>query len=128
MTTIRPSYAPTFFGAALLAMLFARAAGPPRIDAQEKAKPELDAKVKSFLAKHCVACHGPEKKKAGVELHIYKDEAGVLKDRKRWQEVIHMLSAGEMPPPERPRPKAEEVEAFLATVNGIFEKHDRAAR
>src|SRR5262245_45839694 len=128
MTTIRLSYALTFFGAACVAMLLSSGASQPQVGAQEKPKPALDTKVTSFLAKHCVACHGPEKKKAGVELHIYKDEAGVLKDRKRWQEVIHMLSAGEMPPPERPRPKVEEVDAFLAAVNGIFEKHDRAAR
>lgn len=100
---------------------------PPSV-AQEKAGPALDSKITAFLTKHCVACHGAEKKKAGVELHIYKDEAGVLKDRKRWQEVIYMLTAGEMPPPERPRPKVEEVEAFLAAVNSVFERHDRAAR
>src|SRR6185437_5657998 len=29
---------------------------------------------------------------------------------------------------ERPRPKVEEIEAFLAAVNGIFAKHDGAAR
>ncbi len=109
-------------------MVWLLAAPERRIEAQEKANAALDKKVTAFLAQHCVACHGAEKKKAGVILHIYKDEAGVLKDRKRWQEVIRMLSAGDMPPPERPRPKVEEVEAFLAAINGIFEKHDRAAR
>jgi hypothetical protein len=129
MTTMRRSYALTVcFGAACAAMLLSWAGSRPQVRAQEKANTSLDAKVTSFLAKHCLACHGPEKKKAGVELHIYKDEAGVLKDRKRWQEVIHMLSAGEMPPPERPRPKVEEVDAFLAAVNSVFAKHDAAAR
>jgi hypothetical protein len=100
----------------------------PRLDAQDKGAAEPAKQVAAFLAKHCYACHGPEKKKAGVALHIYKDEASILKDRKRWQDVLHMVTAGEMPPPERPRPKVEESEAFVKAVNAIFEKNDRSAR
>src|SRR5262245_52122284 len=72
----------------------------------------LDKSITGFLTTHCIRCHGPDKKKAGLELHIYKDEASLLKNRSRWQEVLHMLAAGEMPPPERPRPKVEELERF----------------
>ena len=129
MTNTRHAFALGLLGIAACAVMLGVLVAPvTRSAAQEKATPALDTKITTFLAKHCLACHGPEKKKAGVLLHIYQDEAGVLKDRKRWQEVIHMLTAGEMPPPERPRPKVEEVEAFLAAVNGVFAKHDGAAR
>ena len=100
----------------------------PRMQAQEKTSPILDKKLTAYLSKHCFSCHGPEKKKAGIALHIYKDEADVLKDRKRWQSVLHMLTAGEMPPPERTRPKLEDTEAFIAGINGIFARHDKNAR
>ena len=100
----------------------------PRLDAQDKGAADPAKQVVAFLAKHCYACHGPEKKKAGVALHIYKDEASILKDRKRWQDVLHVVTAGEMPPPERPRPKVEESEAFVKAANAIFEKNDRNAR
>lgn len=100
----------------------------PTAVAQDKAPSDLAKQLVPFLAKHCVQCHGPDKKKGGVELHIYKDEKSILRDRRRWNEVVEMVTAGDMPPSERPRPKVEESEAFLKTVRAIFEKHDGAAR
>jgi mono/diheme cytochrome c family protein len=81
-----------------------------------------------FLAKHCVACHGPTKKKAGLTLDVYRDEASVLKDRKRWQDVLHMVQSGEMPPSGRKRPAPAEVEAFVAAVHAVFDRADHVAR
>ncbi|MCS7045195.1 MAG: DUF1592 domain-containing protein [Gemmataceae bacterium] len=98
------------------------------VAAQGKGSPALPPAALAYLAKHCYACHGAEKQRAGLALHVYQDEAGVLKDRKRWNAVVQMVTSGEMPPPERPRPKLEETEAFLQIIGGIFEKHDRQAR
>ena len=98
-------------------------------EAQTPAKSvPLPKHVTAFLQQHCIACHGPTKKKADLTLHQYLDEAGVLKDRKRWQAVVNMVFAGDMPPQERTRPKSEEVDAFLKTMNGIFETADRTAK
>lgn len=83
--------------------------------------------VAPFLAKHCVHCHGPQKKKADLALHIFKDEKSLLKDRKLWQNVAKVVHEGEMPPPERNRPSVGESESFLKAVRGIFEMADRAA-
>jgi mono/diheme cytochrome c family protein len=80
-----------------------------------------------FMTTHCFSCHGPEKKRADLVLHVYKDEASILKDRKKWQTILHMVANNEMPPEGRARPKAEEIEAFTKAVHGIFERHDRAA-
>src|SRR4051794_1016098 len=66
----------------------------------------------AFLARHCIACHNPKKKKADLVLEVYKDEAGLLKDRKKWQTILGVLESGEMPPQTRPRPPLAEVEAF----------------
>src|SRR5207253_10856983 len=85
----------------------------------------LDKVVAPFVAKHCVVCHGNQKKpKGGLSLHNYKDEKGLLKDRKVWASVLQMLGSGEMPPQERPQPTAEETEAFQKAVYAIFEKAD----
>src|SRR5262249_6675062 len=67
----------------------------------------------AFLSKHCIACHGPEKKKADLVLHVYKDEQALLRDRKTWFKVLRVLGQGEMPPPARPRPTVEESEHFI---------------
>src|SRR5258708_7927751 len=46
----------------------------------------------------CFACHGPSKKKAGIDLSVYADEAAVARDRKTWQKAAEQLASGEMPP------------------------------
>jgi len=93
-------------------------------------KPREDfAKVAiPFLTKHCFHCHGPEKKKADLALHIFKDEQDVLKNRKVWQAVFNMVHAGEMPPEERPRPGLPESEAFLNVIQDIFARADKLAK
>src|SRR5579871_4488621 len=64
----------------------------PRADAQAgKTDPKMaaaavafDKVIVPFVARHCVACHGPEKKKANLALHTYKDVHALLKGRKVW--------------------------------------------
>jgi hypothetical protein len=82
----------------------------------------------SFVEKHCLHCHGEKVHKADLTLHKYRDEASVLQNRKVWTNVVHMVKSGEMPPKERPRPPVADIEAFLKSVNGVFDKADRAAR
>ena len=55
-----------------------------------------------YLTKHCVQCHGPKKKSAGLTLHTYTDEKSILKDRKKWHEVVRMVHSGEMPEAKQP--------------------------
>ena len=86
---------------------------------------EFDKSIQPFLAKHCVECHGPTKKKADLVLHVYKDAAGLIKNRKVWNGVAQMVHAGEMPPTGKPRPDLKESEAFLKAINAIYEEHDR---
>lgn len=78
-----------------------------------------------FLTKHCVLCHGPAKKKADLALHVYRDVASVLRDRKRWASILKMVQSGEMPPPSRPRPLPAEVDALQRVVSSLFEQADR---
>ncbi len=91
-------------------------------------KTEVASVVVPFLAKHCVTCHGPEKKKADLALHVYKDEAALLKDRKKWQAVLQMVHTGEMPPESRPRPEPRETEAFIKFVESVLARADSGKR
>jgi hypothetical protein len=81
-----------------------------------------------FLQKHCYHCHGPDKKKAGIAFHLYKDEPSIIKDRKVWHSVQEMVQAGEMPPMEKPRPTVQETDAFLQVMKDIFARADRTAK
>ncbi len=95
--------------------------------AQEK-KSNVERVVVPFVTQHCIKCHGPEKRKGDLVLHIYRDEASILKARKTWMAVLAQLHAGEMPPKERPRPAIADSEQFAKTITEIFERHDRTAK
>jgi hypothetical protein len=83
--------------------------------------------VRPFLQKHCFHCHGKEdggENEAGLTLSKYQDDLSVQQDRKLWDNVLHMLRSGEMPPKERPRPPAAEIEAVMQGITGVLANFD----
>lgn len=106
--------------------LFFRPSDP--LAAQPKAEANFKAEGVSFLKAHCLKCHSGDKPKADLKLDGFTDDASVLKDRKTWQRVIDSITAGEMPPANKPQPTASERDTFLKVVDGVFEKHDRTAK
>src|SRR5580692_1022334 len=72
--------------------------------------PDFGKLGRSFLDKHCIACHGGKKPKADLSLEPFRDSTSVVKQRKVWDNVRKMIAAGEMPPKEsdRPRPTVAE--------------------
>jgi hypothetical protein len=54
-------------------------------------------RVLPFLTKYCTSCHGSTRPKADLSFDKYKDDPSVLKDRKTWDTLQHMLKAHEMP-------------------------------
>ncbi|MSQ93869.1 MAG: DUF1592 domain-containing protein [Gemmataceae bacterium] len=94
----------------------------PEAAAQPTAKKSdaVEKVIMPFVTKHCVQCHGPKKKNADLRLDIYKDVAGILKDRKKWHEVLRNVTTGEMPPEKQPRPDLNDTDKFLKAINDIF--------
>jgi len=82
----------------------------------------------AFLQKHCVSCHGANKPKGEVSVHQYVNDLAVLKDRKKWDDILAMTQSGEMPPKDRPRPTAAEIDGFVRSVNGVFDRADKNAK
>jgi mono/diheme cytochrome c family protein len=104
-------------------------APPPRLRVADDAKQSAYQKdILPFLKQHCFACHGNGKARAELSFDKYTDDASLVPDRKVWDTVRHMLKAREMPPPERPQPKAAEVEAVTAAIQGLFDRADAAAK
>jgi hypothetical protein len=98
---------------------------PPAADKPPPDEPDFKSIAPTFLAKHCVSCHGPDKKRGGIALHTFQDEQALQKDRKLWYAVLRQVSTGEMPPAGRPRPAPGEVEAFQRSVELAFDRLDR---
>ncbi|VTR94475.1 Uncharacterized protein OS=Singulisphaera acidiphila (strain ATCC BAA-1392 / DSM 18658 / VKM B-2454 / MOB10) GN=Sinac_5962 PE=4 SV=1: Cytochrome_CBB3: PSD3: PSD5: PSD4: PSCyt3: PSD2 [Gemmata massiliana] len=95
------------------------------------AKPAAYQKdVLPFLKAHCLDCHGAGKGKPKADLSFakYTDDASLVADRKVWDNVQHMIKSREMPPKERPQPKAEEIDAVSAAIQGVFDRADASAK
>jgi mono/diheme cytochrome c family protein len=88
---------------------------------------DVEKVVVPFLNKHCISCHGPEKRKGDLVLHTFKDEASILKARKTWNSVLTMVHSGEMPPASKPRPNIKDAEQVAKVITTIFDRHDRTA-
>ena len=81
----------------------------------------------SFLQKHCVRCHGPQKEEGDLRLdHLSRDfKAGV--DTHHWAEALDKVNSGEMPPETEPQPTQAEIAAFVTGLDARL-KEGRAAR
>src|ERR1044071_6289572 len=92
----------------------------------DKSPPTFAKDVLPFLKAHCFHCHGTEdgKNKADLPLSKYTDDLSVQQDRKVWDNVLHMLRAGEMPPMERKRPPAADLEAVIASIESVMANLD----
>ncbi len=97
-------------------------AGP--LDPPAEKKSSFAADVAPFLVKNCFACHGNGKTRGDLALDKFKTDESIQKDRKVWENVLHMVRSGEMPPKEKPRPAAKDVEAFLQSLDGLLANLD----
>ena len=81
-----------------------------------------------FLERHCTSCHGTEKQKSDLAVHMYRDDLSLLKDRKKWKHILDTVQQGEMPPDDKPQPTVEERKAFLESARAVFANFDRNAK
>jgi len=81
-----------------------------------EAKPDADP-VRPFFAQHCQVCHEGTKPKGNFRLeslsHDFDDEA----NRERWLTVLEQVKEGTMPPAEKPRPAAKDVETLAGWIS-----------
>jgi len=90
--------------------------------------PDFARDARPFLEKHCLDCHGGKEPKAELTLDSFRDSMSVVRQRKVWDNVLKMVSSGEMPPKEKPRPTVADVEQFVRNVRGVFDHADRNAK
>ncbi|MEY5025426.1 MAG: hypothetical protein RLZZ244_954, partial [Verrucomicrobiota bacterium] len=82
-------------------------AGSTQGAVQEPAKAVLSERHRAMLKEHCEGCHGAEKQKGKFRLDDLSFSLTDLSTADRWQKILNVLNAGEMPPEEeRPLPRA----------------------
>ena len=66
--------------------------------------------ARPFLDRHCMDCHDAEMKKGGLDLSALSTDGADAAALKKWVRVFDRVAAGEMPPPKKARPAAEETD------------------
>lgn len=103
-----------------LALLFS----PAAITASESAA--FDQVVKPFIAKHCTACHGPEKQKGDLRLDTITANFDSPATSGHWMEVMERINSGDMPPKKEARPAAADIAKVADWIIGQLTEADRA--
>ena len=67
--------------------------------------------ARPLFAQHCQKCHAGTKPKGDFRLESLSQDFADKKNREQWLTVLEQLKTGDMPPKEKPRPPAQEVQA-----------------
>src|SRR5437899_1896434 len=87
---------------------------------------EYSTTIRPLIQKYCLGCHSTKLKKGSLDLERFRSADAIRKDLKPWQMMVEQLEAGQMPPEEKPQPKAEETKKLLAWVRGFLDAEARA--
>jgi len=116
------SLSPPYTWAAVIVLLGGIAAPGAEADGVPLER-SFDQVVRPFLRDQCLACHGPEKPKAKLDLSRYSSVAAVVRDYRVWELVVERLEAGEMPPEKAPKqPSPHERSGVLEWVRALRER------
>src|SRR5262245_17375814 len=86
----------------------------------------FQAQIKPFFAAHCVDCHGPAVKKAGLRLDSLKPDYADAKVVETRTKVHDKIAQGKMPPPKRERPPQTELAQTTQWLNQQLHAQSRS--
>jgi hypothetical protein len=84
------------------------------------AEPEAAAvgdPAKTFFTAHCRTCHAGKEPKGDFDLQVLTTDFLDGANRERWLTVLERIQAGTMPPKEKSRPAAREVEVVAEWIS-----------
>jgi mono/diheme cytochrome c family protein len=96
------------------------AIGPTRASGQDAKS--ADDPARPFFAKHCQTCHEGKKPKGNFRLESLALDFEDKANRERWLAVLEQVKASAMPPKQKPRPSAQEVQALSDWITAHVDK------
>jgi hypothetical protein len=80
----------------------------------------MPASHRTLLEQHCFGCHGAETQEGSVRLDDLPLAITDVQTAERWQKVLNVLNAGEMPPEAQPQPDPTTKADFLDALSNVM--------
>jgi hypothetical protein len=82
----------------------------------------FSTRVRPFVKRYCISCHGPTKHRAGLDLSRDSTVTAIARNDRQWELVLERLQAREMPPPRAlRRPGDDERAAVMAWIRDLLD-------
>ncbi len=81
------------------------------------AQAHMPEQHRGLLKEHCEKCHGPDTQEGRVRVDDLPLSIDSVETAERWQKVLTVLNAGEMPPKDEPQPDSKIKTDFLADLS-----------
>ena len=78
-------------------------------------------KIKPFINKYCVNCHGPKKQKSNLRLDTLSTDLNDLKTASQWQTVLDEMNNAAMPPEDEKQPSLQELSSAIEALTYSLE-------
>ncbi len=82
---------------------------------------EFTRTVQPFLKTYCISCHGQQQPAAQMDLSVFTAMPALMRDGRRWSQMLERLEADEMPPKGAPHPTAQERRAAIDWFHAVRE-------
>ena len=84
--------------------------------------------AKQFFTQHCQKCHSGENLQGDFSLASLTEDFADKQNRQQWLTVLEQLKHGNMPPKEKPRPPAEDLQGVMDWISMQAAKAEIARR
>lgn len=82
--------------------------------------------IRPLFENYCTKCHGPSRKKGGVDIARFLDSGSVHSDPKTWETTLSQIRDRNMPPEGKPQPSVEERDRMATWIEGALEAIDES--
>jgi hypothetical protein len=81
--------------------------------------------IRPFLETYCISCHGQQQPAAQMDLSGFTTMAALMKDGRRWSQILERLEAEEMPPKGARHPMPQERRLAVDWFHAVREHETR---
>jgi mono/diheme cytochrome c family protein len=89
---------------------------------------EFATVVRPVLSQSCARCHGGANPAGSMSVADFTSADSLVQHREAWEAILRRLRAGDMPPPNAPRPDAAQLAAMTGYIERAFERADAAVK